>query len=62
MPDENTVPYDLRDYKAPVWNGSKGPHNWRSYVGQDLRKMWESLDEDAQLGIERGKRRPPFGI
>jgi hypothetical protein len=39
------------DYAAPKWDEDDRVHNWRNYISERLREMWESFTDGQKAAI-----------
>ena len=39
------------DYRSPNWDVFTKTHNWRNYISEELRSMWESFTDEQKAAI-----------
>lgn len=41
---------EIRDMlNNPQWENTQRIHDWRNYIPQEIRKLWDSLSEDSKM-------------
>jgi hypothetical protein len=43
----------LSDWWRPDWNAGGKVHNWRNYVSEEVRAMWDTFNDDQKKALYR---------
>jgi hypothetical protein len=41
------------DWRSPEWEKAGRVHDWRNYVGDELRAMWDTFTDEQKRAIAR---------
>jgi hypothetical protein len=41
------------DWGAPDWDSASIVHEWKSYISEEMRQMWDSFSDAQKIAIAR---------
>ena len=41
------------DYKTPEWDKAQRVHDWRNYISDEVRALWDSFTDEQKQAIAR---------
>lgn len=39
------------DFRHPEWNKARKCHDWRNYISEKLRQIWETFNDEQKQAI-----------